>query len=620
MKKRLLSWVVIAMFSVMTAVMCSACSLDGLFGGSAETYTVTYYVDGEVWKTVTATDGELIILPKYESDTEIFNGWKLNGQGDAIKGIYTVNGNTIFIADFKESVKLTFYVNNEVWKVDYTEPGQLFFLPVVADAVSYKFNGWKINGQGETLNNSCIVEEATVFVADITDTGKRLLTYIVDGSAWNAVEVNKDTNVALDTVTETNGRIFKGWKVNGEGTTYSNYALQEDTVLVAHFTCQVNFNNDGNITSREVDEGTQITLDKLDGNNKTFDGWKIDGEGSLLNGQYTVTKNTNFVAHYICTVTYNNNINGKITTRKFDAGTEITLETLPNTDTQGFIGWQIDGAGELLTGNYIVNSHTYFVANFADLDWVAYNGFDLAFYGYELWNHSNDFKKYTLGYKYYFVATNNSGAYFGTTATFSYPDGYEGNFNGGCVWKSASGNTYYTDGIYNWKLNQDNVMQWVTFEWKQAPTDTPLSGNKIWNDGDNTYFSNGIYHYVLDEANLTWTKKVWNVDYFDGFNVWTDGSQIYLSQGTAQYVLKDGTWVKKGWGNNLTDFNGINVWTDGVNYYYSHNEKQYILDSNGIWVKKEWVGFVPKRGNYIWCDQYDRYYYSEGEIQYKLIS
>lgn len=602
MKKRLLSWVVIAMFSVMTAVMCSACSLDGLFGGSAETYTVTYYVDGEVWKTVTATDGELIVLPNYESETEIFNGWKLNGQGDAMNGIYTVNGNTIFIADFKESVKLTFYVNNEVWKVDYTEPGQLFFLPVVADSVSYKFNGWKINGQGETLNNSCTVEEATVFVADVTDTGKRLLTYIVDGSAWKAVEVNKDTNVALDTVTETNGRTFKGWKVNGEGTTYTNYALQEDTVLVAYFTCQLTFNNDGNISNKEVEEGTEITLDTLTSNTKTFDGWKINGQGNLLTGKYTITKNTNFVAHYVCTVTFNNN--GKTTTKKVDAGSQITLETLASTSTKGFMGWKINGQGNALKGNYTVNNHITFVAIFADIEWVATSFGGLNIRGDCVWTGSNSIYYSEYENQYVYQLDN------WYTKSWS---GYGAEISGECIWKNSYGEWCYSYGTDHYVLGSSN--NWQETTWKEL---TNFNGLDVWRANDGTvYYSSGTSHYLLNGQ--TWViVSSWNGMNFYGRNIWTKDDEVYCSDGNNQYQLIDGEWIEKSWGSNLTNFEGQYVWNNGVNYYYSYKDEQYILNTNGIWVEKEWCGFTPSLGYLIWTDCNGNYYYSAGSSHYKL--
>ena len=118
MGKRIFSWVVIALLGVMTTFICSACSL---LGGS-QTVKVTYYVDGEVWREITVNEGDLIVLPKYESETEIFNGWQVNGQGDALTGTYVANGNTVFIANLRELAKLTFYVNNQVWKVDYADP------------------------------------------------------------------------------------------------------------------------------------------------------------------------------------------------------------------------------------------------------------------------------------------------------------------------------------------------------------------------------------------------------------------------------------------------------------------------------------------------------------------
>lgn len=100
--KKIFSCTILAVIGIFTAVMCSACSLQGLFG--EQSYTVTYYVGEEVYKTFEVQEGEMINLIdyQYETDTQLFNGWEVDGIGAALSGTYFVYEDTNFIADIAD--------------------------------------------------------------------------------------------------------------------------------------------------------------------------------------------------------------------------------------------------------------------------------------------------------------------------------------------------------------------------------------------------------------------------------------------------------------------------------------------------------------------------------------
>ena len=165
---------------------------------SVNSYTLTYMVDGEVYKTYEIEYGTTII-PE-ETPTKI--GYTFSGWGDipstmpakdvTLSGTFSIN-----------SYKLTYVVDGEEYKIVEVEYNSSITPEAEPTKEGHTFSGW-----------SEIPETMPAY--DVTVTGSftvntYTLTYMVDGEVYKTSEVDYGTTITPEAAPTKTGYTFSGW-------------------------------------------------------------------------------------------------------------------------------------------------------------------------------------------------------------------------------------------------------------------------------------------------------------------------------------------------------------------------------------------------------------------------
>ena len=161
-------------------------------------YTLTYMVDGEEYKTSTVVYGSEI-TPEAEPTKEgyTFSGWSeipetMPAEDVVVTGTFIVN-----------SYALTYIVDGEEYKTDSIAYGMAITPEDEPTKEGYTFSGWsEIPG--------------TMPAEDVTVTGsftinQYLLTYIIDGEEYKSYEVDYNTALTPEPAPTKKGMTFSGW-------------------------------------------------------------------------------------------------------------------------------------------------------------------------------------------------------------------------------------------------------------------------------------------------------------------------------------------------------------------------------------------------------------------------
>ena len=165
---------------------------------TANSYIVTFIIDGEVYDTATVEYGTEIELPTPpEKEGYIFSGWvgvpeTMPAEDITITGSFTIN-----------SYILTYIVDGEVYATDSIAYGATIEPLEEPTKEGHTFSGW-----------SEIPE--TMPAEDITITGSftansYIVTFIIDGEVYDTATVEYGTEIELPTPPEKEGYIFSGW-------------------------------------------------------------------------------------------------------------------------------------------------------------------------------------------------------------------------------------------------------------------------------------------------------------------------------------------------------------------------------------------------------------------------
>ena len=165
---------------------------------SINSYTLTYKVDGEVYKTSSVVYGTEIV-PEEEPSKEgyAFSGWseipELMPDNDVeVTGTFSINSYT-----------LTYMVDGEDYKTSTVVYGTALTPEAEPTKEGYTFSGWdKV--------------PATMPAHDVTVTGsftinKYKLTYMVDGAVYRSYEINYASTITPEAEPTKEGHTFSGW-------------------------------------------------------------------------------------------------------------------------------------------------------------------------------------------------------------------------------------------------------------------------------------------------------------------------------------------------------------------------------------------------------------------------
>lgn len=322
-----------------------------------------------------------------------------------------------------------------------------------------------------------------------------------------------------------------------------------------------------------VNKGAEITLSKpADSDTLIINGWKVNGQGSIVGEKYTLNSNTKFVADVTHKYVVQFMNDTQIHNKQFIVENEFaSLPVPPVKEGYEFVGWSLNGIDVVdnITSNEVTENTTYF-AVYVKLHNVTFIIENKVIATQIVKNN---------------CYADDSNVSHESTGEFEHWQVNE-------VTVDLSNYPILADTVFIAEINYDD---WV---------DTCFTGGSnfeakyIWSDGTDIYYSYSSAQFKLDKETKTWNKMVWQgYQYPDGDDIWTDGTTYYYSDGSGHYVLDNATktWSKITW-TGLTNFHGASVWTDGEDIFYSdwnNNGKQYELNLK----KKNWTSVSWSNNN-----------------------
>ena len=306
-------------------------------------YTITYWVDGEVFATQNYQEGASISL----SDTpekvgHTFVGWKdlpesMPGEDINVEALFTVN-----------SYLLTFIVDGAVVKQESVAYGTAITAPEVEDKEGHTFSGW--SAYPETMPATDVEVTATYTV------NSYLLTFIVDGAVVKQESVAYGTAITAPEVEDKEGYTFSGWSA------YPETMPATDVEVTATYTVNsylLTFIVDGAVVKQEtVAYGTAITAPEVeDKEGYTFSGWSAYPETMpATDVEVTATYTVN---SYLLTFI----IDGVVVKQESVAyGTAITAPEVEDKEGHTFSGWSaypetMPATDVEVTATYTINTY-----------------------------------------------------------------------------------------------------------------------------------------------------------------------------------------------------------------------------------------------------------------------
>ena len=292
--------------------------VEGTF--SINSYTITYKVDGEVYKTVTVEYGatiEPIEAPTKEGHT--FSGWSeipetMPANDVVIEGTFSVNSYTVILM-----------IDGVIYKAITVDYGIEIELPTPPVKKGYTFNGWV--DVPATMPAEDIIIEGSYSINSYT------ITYKVDGEVYETMTVKYGATIEPIVEPTKEGHTFSGWS-EIPTTMPANDIVVEGSFTVNSYT--VTFMVDGEVYETVTIE-YGATIEPIEAPTKeghTFSGWSeipatmpandVVIEGTFSINSYTVTFMVDGEVYETMTVEY---------------GDEIELPTPPEKEGYIFTGW-----------------------------------------------------------------------------------------------------------------------------------------------------------------------------------------------------------------------------------------------------------------------------------------
>ena len=307
-------------------------------------YTLTYKVDGEVYKTASVAYGTSI-TPEAALTKEghTFSGWSeipktMPNHDVEVTGSFSINSYT-----------LTYLLDGEVYKTESIVYGSPIEPEPALKKTGYTFSGWS-------------EIPATMPAHDVTVTGSfsinsYTLTYKVDGEVYKTMTVVYGTAITPEKEPTKEGYTFSGWSE------IPKTMPAHDVVVTGSFSINsytLTYMLNGEVYKTEsIVYGTAITPEPaLSKEGYIFSGWSeipktmpahdVTVTGSFSINSYTLTYMVDGEVYKSMTVVY---------------GTAITPEKEPTKEGYTFSGWSeipatMPANDVVVTGSFSINSYT----------------------------------------------------------------------------------------------------------------------------------------------------------------------------------------------------------------------------------------------------------------------
>ena len=306
-------------------------------------YTLTYVVDGEVYRTLVYEYGSTIIeepIPAKEGYT--FSGWSeipatMPASDLTISGTFTIN-----------KYLVTFKIGDEVIVADSLEYGATIVVPEAPEKEGYTFDGW--GKVADTVPAHDVTYESSYSVNSYA------LTYIVDGEMVQTDSVAYGTEITLLDEPTKEGYTFSGWSETPETMPASDLTISGTFTINKYL---VTFKiGDEVIVADSLEYGATIVVPEApEKEGYTFDGW---GKVADTVPAHDVTYESSYsVNSYALTYIVDGEM---VQTDSVAYGTEITLLDEPTKEGYTFSGWSetpetMPASDLTISGTFTINKY-----------------------------------------------------------------------------------------------------------------------------------------------------------------------------------------------------------------------------------------------------------------------
>ena len=306
-------------------------------------FTLTYYVDGEEYKSYKIEKGASI-TPETEPTKEgyTFSGWSeipktMPAHDITVTGTFTIN-----------KYKLTYIVDGEVYKSFDVEYGASITPEEEPTKEYYTFSGWNELPK--------IMPAHDVNVTGTFTINKYKLTYIVDGELYKSYDVEYESSITPEEEPVKEGYTFNGWSE------VPDKMPAHDVTVTGTFSInkyKLTYTVDGELyKSYDVEYGSSITPEEEPvKEGYTFNGWSeipetMPAHDVTVTGTFSINK---YKLTYI--------VDGELY-KSYDVeyGASITPEEDPEKEGYTFSGWSeipetMPANDVTITGAFTVNSY-----------------------------------------------------------------------------------------------------------------------------------------------------------------------------------------------------------------------------------------------------------------------
>ena len=309
-------------------------------------YTLTYTVDGEDYKTETIVYGTVltaIAMPTKEGYT--FSGWseipETMPAGDVtISGNFTINSYT-----------LTYTVDGEAYKIETIVYGTVLTAIAMPTKEGYTFSGW--SEIPETMPAGDVTVSGNFTINSYT------LTYTVDGEAYKTETVVYGTALTALAAPTKDGYTFSGWSEIPE-TMPAGDVVISGIFLINKYLITFRIDDDI-IASDSLEYGAVIVVPEApEREGYTFSGWSeipatMPAENMTISGTFIINK-------YVVTFMIGDEV---IASDSLEYGSAIVVPEAPEKEGYAFDGWgvvaeTVPASDVVYEGSYTINTYTVY--------------------------------------------------------------------------------------------------------------------------------------------------------------------------------------------------------------------------------------------------------------------
>ncbi len=312
---------------------------------TADTYTLTYMLDGEEYKSVKVAFGEKLTAeaaPEKEGHT--FSGWEglpetMPASDVTVTGSFSTNTYT-----------LTYVVDGEVYKTFQFAFGEKLTAEAAPEKEGYTFSGWE--GLPETMPASDVTVTGTFTVNTYN------LIYMVDGEEYKRLEVAYGEKLTAEAAPEKEGHTFSGWEGLPETMPASDVTVS-GTFTVNTYTLIYMLDGE-TYKSVQIEYGSKVNPEAApEKEGHTFSGWEglpetMPASDVTVNGKYAINS-------YVLTYMVDDEV---YVSMEVEYGARITPEDAPEKEGHTFSGW--DGLPDTMP-SHDVTVNAYYIANYYKL-------------------------------------------------------------------------------------------------------------------------------------------------------------------------------------------------------------------------------------------------------------